>query len=108
MSSGDEIAEGEYPSDNYNVEDREANGHNAGLDKEASQGESQQAQGDVSSNKHQEWNSVKRKRAPSFHVESLRIPHKISSIVILFYVVSHIESILFQSSSSKSILSHIR
>lgn len=63
MSSGDEIAEGEYPSDNYNVEDREADGNNVRLDQETLSGESQQATNNASSNKHQEWSSLKRDSA---------------------------------------------
>ena len=53
LSSGDEITEGEYQSDNYNASDREADGNYAGLDQEASQGESQQTQSDVSGQEHQ-------------------------------------------------------
>ena len=40
LSGGNEIAEGEYNSDSYNVTDGEAVGYNAGLDKEAQQRES--------------------------------------------------------------------
>ena len=53
LSSGNEVAEGEYNSSSYNVTDRETDGNNAGLDTEASQGESQQAEGNVGSQEHQ-------------------------------------------------------
>lgn len=60
LSAKDEITQGEYPSDSYNIEDREADGDNAGLDKQASQGESKQTEGNVSGQQHQEWSAIKR------------------------------------------------
>ena len=59
----DEVARRKYNSDSYNVEDREANGDNAGLDKSTSQGESEQTEDNVSSQQHQEWRSIKRDSA---------------------------------------------
>ncbi len=59
LSARDEITQGKYNSDSYNVEDGETNGNNAGLDISASQGESKQAEGDASGQQHQEWRSVK-------------------------------------------------
>ena len=56
----DEVARRKYNSDSYNVEDREADGDNAGLDKQASQGESKQTEGNVSGQQHQEWSAIKR------------------------------------------------
>ncbi len=63
LSTKDEVTKGQYPSDSHNVEDREANGDNAGLDKQTSQGESKQAKSDASSNQHQEWRAIKRDSA---------------------------------------------
>ncbi len=57
LSGGNEITEGEYNSNNYNASEGEANGYNAGLDKEAPQGESQQTQSNVSSQEYQERNT---------------------------------------------------
>jgi len=44
VSSIDEITKGEYPSDNYHVTDGETTRNNAGLDSQASQGESRRGQ----------------------------------------------------------------
>ena len=44
LSSRDEIAQRQYKSNSYNVEDREPNGHYARLDKSTSQRESKQSQ----------------------------------------------------------------
>ncbi len=60
LSTRDEITKRQYPSNSYNVKDGEANGNYAGLDKSTSQGESQQTEGNVSSNQHQEWSTIKR------------------------------------------------
>ena len=60
LSTRDEITKGEYPSDSYNAENREADGDNAGLDKQTSQGESNQTSSDVSGQQHQEWTEIKR------------------------------------------------
>ena len=62
-STRDEIAKRQHPSNSYNIEDREADGNNAGLDISASQGESQQTEGNVGGQQHQEWRSVKRDSA---------------------------------------------
>lgn len=59
MSGGNEITEGEYNSDNYDVTNREADGYYAGLDKETSQGESEQTQSDAGSQKHQRRIAIK-------------------------------------------------
>jgi len=63
LSGGDELTEGEYNSDSYDASDGEANGYNAGLDKETSQGESEQTKSDAGSQKHQGWRAVKRDSA---------------------------------------------
>lgn len=63
LSLRDELAEGECDSDSYNVTESEADEYNAGLDKETRQGESQQAQSNVSSQEHQGWSSIKRDSA---------------------------------------------
>ena len=55
-----EITRQEYNSNSYNVEDREANGNNAKLDKTASQGESKQAESNDGNSQHQEWRAIKR------------------------------------------------
>lgn len=60
MSGGNEITEGEYNSDNYDVTNRETDGYYAGLDKETSQGESEQTQSDAGSQKYQRRITVKR------------------------------------------------
>ncbi len=52
-SSRNEITKGEYNSDSYNASDGEADGYNAGLDKETSSRESQQTSSDASSHEHQ-------------------------------------------------------
>lgn len=57
LSGGNEITEGEYNSNNYNALEGEADGYYAGLDKKASQGESQQAQSNVSSEEYQRRNT---------------------------------------------------
>lgn len=57
LSGGNEITEGEYNSNNYNASEGEANGYNAGLDKEAPQGESQQTQSNASSKEYQGRNT---------------------------------------------------
>ena len=59
LSTRDEVAKRQYPSDSYDIEDGEANGNNAGLDIHASQRESEQTEDNVSSQQHQEWRSVK-------------------------------------------------
>ena len=59
----DEVARQKYNSDSYHVEDREANGDNAGLDKQTSQGESNQTSSNASSSQHQEWSEIKRDSA---------------------------------------------
>ena len=56
----DEVARRKYNSDSYNVEDREADGDNAGLDKATPQGESKQTESNVSGQQHQEWSAIKR------------------------------------------------
>ena len=62
-STRNEITKGEYNSDSFNVEDREANGDYAGLDIQTSQGESKQAESNDGSNQHQEWRAIKRDSA---------------------------------------------
>ena len=63
LSSKDGITKRQYKSDSYNIEDREANGDNVGLDKSTSQGESKQSQSNDGSSKHQEWSEIKRDSA---------------------------------------------
>ena len=63
LPSRDEVAKGKYNSDSYHVENREANGNNAGLDKQTSQGKSNQTSNNASSSKHQEWSEIKRDSA---------------------------------------------
>ena len=60
LSFRDEITERQYPCNSYNVEDREANGNNAKLDKTASQGESKQAESNDGSSQNQGWSTIKR------------------------------------------------
>ena len=60
LSTRDEITKGEHPSDSYNAEDREADGNNARLDKQTSQGEPKQTESNVSGQQHQEWSAIKR------------------------------------------------
>ena len=60
LSTRDEIAKSKYNSDSFHVENREANGDNVGLDKQASQGKSNQTSSDASSRQHQEWSEIKR------------------------------------------------
>ena len=59
----DEVARQKYNSDSYHVENREANGDNVGLDKQTSQGKSNQTSNNASSSKHQEWSEIKRDSA---------------------------------------------
>ena len=63
LSSRDEVAKGKYNSDSYHVENREANGNNVGLDKQTSQGKSNQTSNNASSSQHQEWSEIKRDSA---------------------------------------------
>ncbi len=58
-----EVTQGEYNSDSFNVEDREANGDNVRLDKQTLQGESKQSQSNDGSSQHQEWSAIKRDSA---------------------------------------------
>ncbi len=60
LSSRDEITQGEYNSDSYNVEDGEANGNNAGLDKQTSQRESKQSQSNDGGSQNKGWSEIKR------------------------------------------------
>lgn len=63
LSSRDEIAQRQYKSNSYNVEDREPNGHYARLDKSTSQRESKQSQSNDGSSQYQEWSEIKRDSA---------------------------------------------
>lgn len=63
LSSRDEIAQRQYKSNSYNVEDREADGHYARLDKSISQRESKQSQNNDGSSQYQEWSEIKRDSA---------------------------------------------
>jgi hypothetical protein len=63
LSSGNEVTQGKYSSDNYDVTDTEANGNNAKLDSKSSQGEPNKTQDNASGNKHQEWSKIKRDSA---------------------------------------------
>lgn len=63
LSSRDEIAQRQYKSNSYNVEDREPNGHYARLDKSTSQRESKQSQNNDGSSQYQEWSEIKRDSA---------------------------------------------
>ena len=63
LSFRDEITERQYPCNSYNVEDREANGNNAKLDKTASQGESKQAESNDGSSQNKGWSTIKRDSA---------------------------------------------
>ncbi len=62
-STRNEVTQGKYNSDSFNVENREADGDYAGLDLQASQGKPQQNEDNNGSNQHQEWSSVKRDSA---------------------------------------------
>ena len=53
LSLRDELAEGECNSDSYHVTKSEADEYNAGLDKEARQGDSQQVTSNASGKKYQ-------------------------------------------------------
>ena len=59
LSSGNEVIQGQYSSDNYDVTDTEANGDNAKLDSKSSQRESNKTQNNASGSKHQEWSEIK-------------------------------------------------
>ena len=63
LSSRDEIAQRQYKSNSYNVEDREPNRHYARLDKSTSQRESKQSQSNDGSSQYQEWSEIKRDSA---------------------------------------------
>ena len=63
LSVRDELAEGECESGSYDVAESEADQYNAGLDKETSQGESEQTKSDAGSQKYQGWRAVKRDSA---------------------------------------------
>ena len=63
LSTRDEIAKSQYSSDSYHVEDRETNGNNVGLDKQTSQGKSNQTSSDVGSSQNKGWSTIKRDSA---------------------------------------------
>lgn len=63
LSSEDGITQRQYKSDSYNIEDRESNGNNVGLDKSAPQGKSIQSQGNDGSSQHKEWHEIKKDSA---------------------------------------------
>ena len=63
MSTRNEFAQRQYKSNSFHVEDREANGDNAGLDKSTSQGKSNQTSNNDGSSQHQEWSEIKRDSA---------------------------------------------
>ena len=63
LSSRDEFTESKYPISDYNVTDRETTGNNANLDKQTSQGKSNQTSNNASSSQHQEWSEIKRDSA---------------------------------------------
>ena len=63
LSTRDEIAKSQYSSDSYHVENRETNGNNVGLDKQTSQGKSNQTSSDVGSSQNKGWSTIKRDSA---------------------------------------------
>lgn len=63
LSSEDGITQRQYKSDSYNIEDRESNGNNVGLDKSAPQGKPIQSQGNDGSSQHKEWREIKKDSA---------------------------------------------
>ena len=55
-----DVTRRKYNSDSFNAEDGESNGNNAGLDKSAFQGKSQQVKDNDSSSQNQGWSTIKR------------------------------------------------
>lgn len=62
-STRNEITQRQYKSDSYHVEDREANGNNAGLDIQTLQGKSKQTSSNDGSSQHKEWREIKKDSA---------------------------------------------